>query len=137
MLSILETQLHFVRDIQTVDTNGIQPLPSIRDETGEGLSEMAEKMSLVLDSALKQEVKFGFHKRPRRVVGRHARGPVDLMEQVPEEAKVGQGEDEMARTGAIPAGRYENEEALVEMATKARKERGYFVVKGGKAKRGE
>ncbi|MCJ1372830.1 hypothetical protein MMC20_004055 [Loxospora ochrophaea] len=33
MISTLQSQLHFVRAIQNVDTTGIEPLQSIRDET--------------------------------------------------------------------------------------------------------
>src|SRR3954454_3409908 len=33
MLKTLHSQLHFVRDIQSVDTEGVEPLQSIRDET--------------------------------------------------------------------------------------------------------
>ena len=36
MLETLEAQLHFVRKIREVDTEGVEPLESIRDETSEG-----------------------------------------------------------------------------------------------------
>jgi hypothetical protein len=37
MLRILEMQLHFVRAIQAVDTTGVEPLVTLRDETEEGI----------------------------------------------------------------------------------------------------
>ncbi|MCJ1253922.1 hypothetical protein MMC24_001736 [Lignoscripta atroalba] len=39
MIQTLESQLHFVRAIQRVDTSGIEPLQSIRDETMEAEQE--------------------------------------------------------------------------------------------------
>lgn len=39
MLSTLDSQIHFVRDVQSVDTTGVAPLRSIRDETEEGFKE--------------------------------------------------------------------------------------------------
>ncbi|KAI9750701.1 MAG: translation elongation factor Tu [Chaenotheca gracillima] len=37
MLKTLKSQLHFVKDVQSVDTAGVEPLRSIRDETPEGI----------------------------------------------------------------------------------------------------
>lgn len=39
MISDLQSQLHFVRAIQEVDTEGVEPLVALRDETEEGLKE--------------------------------------------------------------------------------------------------
>ena len=39
MIKTLESQLQFVNTIQTVDTTGVKPLQSIRDETDEGMKE--------------------------------------------------------------------------------------------------
>ncbi|MCJ1338368.1 hypothetical protein MMC09_003655 [Bachmanniomyces sp. S44760] len=39
MIKTLESQLHFVRAIQDVDTSGVKPLQSIRDETKEAEKE--------------------------------------------------------------------------------------------------
>src|ERR1700753_1108709 len=36
MLQILASQLHFVKEIQKVDTTGVEPLRSLRDETPTG-----------------------------------------------------------------------------------------------------
>ncbi|RDW75692.1 hypothetical protein BP5796_06513 [Coleophoma crateriformis] len=67
MLETLHAQLHFVRDIQSVDTEGVEPLVGIRDETEAGL----ERETISLDSpeimeALRNEVVQGSNKRPRR-----------------------------------------------------------------------
>lgn len=40
MLSDLQSQLEFVRAVQNVNTEGVQPLVSIRDETEEGEREL-------------------------------------------------------------------------------------------------
>jgi Asp-tRNA(Asn)/Glu-tRNA(Gln) amidotransferase C subunit len=39
MLKTLESQIHFVREIQKVDTTGVEPLRAIRDESPEGIQE--------------------------------------------------------------------------------------------------
>ena len=39
MLMTLESQIHFVKEIQKVDTTGVEPLRAIRDETAEGIEE--------------------------------------------------------------------------------------------------
>lgn len=65
MLEDLHSQLHFVRDIQSVDTEGVQPLQSIRDETEEGLEEATIGLES-LKETLKEEVFVGRNKRPRR-----------------------------------------------------------------------
>ncbi|KAK3321162.1 hypothetical protein B0T19DRAFT_444940 [Cercophora scortea] len=67
MLATLHSQLHFVRDIQSVDTSGLEPLRSIRDETDAGISEA----TIGLDhdqvrEALDNEDVFGHCRRPRR-----------------------------------------------------------------------
>ena len=66
MLRTLQTQLHFVREIQKVDTTGVQPLVSIRDETAEaktentiGLEDMREHLN--------DEEQVGKHGRLRRI----------------------------------------------------------------------
>ena len=45
MLKTLESQIHFVREIQKVDTTGIDPLRAIRDETAEGTEEQTIKLA--------------------------------------------------------------------------------------------
>jgi Asp-tRNA(Asn)/Glu-tRNA(Gln) amidotransferase C subunit len=66
MLKTLETQLHFVREIQKVDTTGVEPLVSIRDETPEAVEE--NTISLAdLQEELDAEQKIGMHGRVKRV----------------------------------------------------------------------
>jgi hypothetical protein len=65
MLSTLHQQLHFVRDIQSVDTEGIEPLQSIRDETADGIKEATIGLENVR-GALREEEFVGRNRRPRR-----------------------------------------------------------------------
>jgi hypothetical protein len=70
MLRTLSTQLHFVRAIQAVDTTGVEPLVTLRDETMEGLQEL----TIGLDNpqimeALEGERKVGRMGRVRRMRG--------------------------------------------------------------------
>ncbi|KAB5585359.1 hypothetical protein GE09DRAFT_23418 [Coniochaeta sp. 2T2.1] len=65
MIDVLQSQLLFVRDIQSVDTKGVEPLRSIRDETEAGLEEATIGVDQLRD-ALSQEVAFGRSRRPRR-----------------------------------------------------------------------
>lgn len=65
MIAVLQSQLHFVRDIQSVDVTGVDPLRSIRDETPEGLGEATVGVEQ-LRQALSEEVAFGHTRRPRR-----------------------------------------------------------------------
>lgn len=65
MISVLQSQLSFVRDIQSVKTEGVEPLRSIRDETEEGFREATIGVE-TLREALAQETVFGRRRRPRR-----------------------------------------------------------------------
>lgn len=65
MLATLHSQLHFVRDIQKVNTDGVRPLQSIRDETPEGMEEITIDMESLKEAFAKEEIK-GRNKRPRR-----------------------------------------------------------------------
>lgn len=65
MLETLHSQLHFVRDIQSVDTEGVEPLQSIRDETPEGIQEITIGMD-DLKEAFAQEAIVGRMQRPKR-----------------------------------------------------------------------
>lgn len=65
MIATLQSQLHFVRDIQRVDVSGVEPLRSIRDETSEGMAEATIGVE-ELREALSEEIAFGRAKRPRR-----------------------------------------------------------------------
>ncbi|KAG9228520.1 hypothetical protein BJ875DRAFT_349545, partial [Amylocarpus encephaloides] len=68
MLKTLHTQLHFVRDIQNVDTDGVETLQSLRDETDEGLAEVTISLDS-LKKALDEEEVIGRSQRPRRKRG--------------------------------------------------------------------
>ena len=66
MLQSLHSQLHFVGDIQSVDTEGVEPLVRIAEETEAGRIEATiglEDLREVLD----KEVVTGRNKRRRRV----------------------------------------------------------------------
>jgi len=65
MIRTLESQLHFVRAIQQVDTTGVEPLRSIRDETVAGLAEATISVER-LKEALEGEETWGHCRRPRR-----------------------------------------------------------------------
>ncbi len=71
MLKTLHSQLHFVRDIQKVDTDGVEPLRSIRDETEEGIQEITIGMDQLKDALASEDIK-GRNKRPRRRRGGEA-----------------------------------------------------------------
>jgi Asp-tRNA(Asn)/Glu-tRNA(Gln) amidotransferase C subunit len=67
LLDTLHTQLHFLREIQKVDTEGIEPLRSIRDETQHADSaEMIGLNTEEIKQALAKEEYKGRNKRPRR-----------------------------------------------------------------------
>jgi Asp-tRNA(Asn)/Glu-tRNA(Gln) amidotransferase C subunit len=68
MLKTLHSQLHFVKDIQKVDTEGVEPLQSIRDETEEGIKDITIGMKELEEAFEKEEIK-GRNKRPRRKRG--------------------------------------------------------------------
>jgi Asp-tRNA(Asn)/Glu-tRNA(Gln) amidotransferase C subunit len=65
MLATLHSQLHFVQDIQKVNTDGVKPLQSIRDETVTGTKEMTISMESLKEAFSKEEIK-GRNRRPRR-----------------------------------------------------------------------
>lgn len=66
LLNTLHTQLHFVRAIQAVDTTGVAPLTSIRDESSASTTTVAVTLDK-LKEALAGEMVVGFRGRPRRV----------------------------------------------------------------------
>lgn len=65
MISTLECQLHFVQAIQGIDTTGIEPLQSIRDETMQARKEVEVTMNTLKGEFEKEEI-VGFAKRVRR-----------------------------------------------------------------------
>ena len=62
MIRDLRAQLHFVKEIQNVDTNGVEPLQMIRDETAEGQKALEITLDTLKD-ALQQEEVLGRHHR--------------------------------------------------------------------------
>ena len=66
MIKTLESQLHFVRAIQKVDTDGVRPLQSIRDETAEAEQENEITLESLKDAFAKEETVPGRTRRIRR-----------------------------------------------------------------------
>ena len=56
MIKDLQSQLHFVRAIQEVDTEGVEPLQAIRDETEEAEAENMITMESLKEDLAKEEV---------------------------------------------------------------------------------
>jgi len=103
MLQSLHAQLHFVGDIQSVDTQGVEPLVRIAEETEAGRKEATIGLE-DLREALDKEVVTGRNKRSRRVR---------------EEVSTGEGEDwDVFKTAS----------ETVEVPGSGR----YFVVRSGK-----
>ncbi|KAF4123808.1 hypothetical protein GMORB2_5524 [Geosmithia morbida] len=67
MISTLQSQLHFVRSVQRVDTTGVEPLRAVRDETDQATREATVDMDR-LGALLEDEVRVGHYQRPRRRV---------------------------------------------------------------------
>ncbi|KAL3462903.1 hypothetical protein BJX64DRAFT_276820 [Aspergillus heterothallicus] len=66
MLDTLESQIHFVKEIQKVDTTGVEPLQSIRDETTEAVKENTIGLER-LREALSRERVVGRNKKIQRI----------------------------------------------------------------------
>lgn len=66
MLSTLSSQLHFVKEIQNVDTTGVEPLRSLRDETVEGEQETEIGLDTLKDAMNLEDVRGKHHRRIRR-----------------------------------------------------------------------
>lgn len=66
MLATLSSQLHFVRQIQEVDTAGIEPLRSLHDETAEGEREAELGLDALKEALSREDIRGKFHKRIRR-----------------------------------------------------------------------
>ncbi|RAK96256.1 DUF726 domain protein [Aspergillus ibericus CBS 121593] len=68
MLETLESQIHFVKQIQSVDATGVEPLQSIRDETPEAVKENTIGLEQLREALSKERV-VGRNKRIQRVEG--------------------------------------------------------------------
>ena len=66
MLNTLRSQLHFVNEVQKVDTRGVEPLRSIRDETAEALKEDEITIESLQDAFAKEKVVGKHYRRIRR-----------------------------------------------------------------------
>ena len=66
MLKTLRSQLHFVMEIQSVDTTGVKPMSAIREETEEAKAEMTIGLDTLKGELGYEEIR-GRMKRPRRV----------------------------------------------------------------------
>ncbi|CRG88916.1 hypothetical protein PISL3812_05951 [Talaromyces islandicus] len=56
MLKILESQIHFVREIQRVDAKDVPPLRAIRDESQEAMEESTIGLQQLKDALAKEKV---------------------------------------------------------------------------------
>lgn len=68
MLKTLESQIHFVKEVQRVDTTGVEPLRSIRDESPAAVKEMTIGVEQLRDAMAKEKVS-GRRRRIQRVQG--------------------------------------------------------------------
>ncbi|EDN07247.1 conserved hypothetical protein [Histoplasma mississippiense (nom. inval.)] len=76
MLKTLESQIHFVKKVQGIDTTGVTPLRSISDESAEAQEE--NKISLkTLEASLKQERYIGRSRRIQRTRSERPTNPDD------------------------------------------------------------
>lgn len=66
MLDILSSQLHFVSEIQKINTDKVQPLGSLRDETQEGQKEREIGLDDLQKALSLEEIKGKHYKRIRR-----------------------------------------------------------------------
>ncbi|KAF1360000.1 hypothetical protein EJ07DRAFT_47299, partial [Lizonia empirigonia] len=66
MLDTLAAQLHFVGEIQRVDTTGVKPLRAIRDETKAAEQEQTIGLDTLKEALAKEEVVGKWHRRIQR-----------------------------------------------------------------------
>lgn len=66
MAETLQTQIHLVKNVQKVDTEGVEPLQSIRDETEEGIAEVTVGLDDLSEAFAKEDF-VGRNRRPRRI----------------------------------------------------------------------
>jgi Asp-tRNA(Asn)/Glu-tRNA(Gln) amidotransferase C subunit len=66
MLKTLSSQLHFVKEIQKVDTTGVEPFRSLRDETEAGEKEAELGLDALKEALAQEDVRGKYHKRIRR-----------------------------------------------------------------------
>ena len=66
MLKSLGSHLHFVNNIRKVDTTGVKPLQSLRDETAAGNREDEVRVEDLAEAFSQEELKGKYYKRIRR-----------------------------------------------------------------------
>lgn len=66
MMSTLAAQLHFVKEMQKVNTTGVEPLRAIRDETLQAEKEQEITLDTLSDAMAQEEVVGKFYRRIRR-----------------------------------------------------------------------
>lgn len=66
MLKDLRAQLHFVKQIQEVDTQGVEPLKAIRDQSAMKVAEDTITLESMRDSLAREEVVGQYHRRIQR-----------------------------------------------------------------------
>lgn len=66
ILETLESQIHFVKEIQKVDTTGVEPLQAIRDESPEAMRENTIGLEQLREAMSKERV-IGRNKRIQRI----------------------------------------------------------------------
>lgn len=114
MLSTLRAQVHFVREIQKVDTSGVEPLVAIRDETRDHIwaSMLTEEK---LAQYFVQEDRVGVNGTVRRqrdnavvISGDEDARPYEVRERevVDEPFALGRAEDDGPARGRRAAGRF-------------------------------
>jgi hypothetical protein len=75
MRATLSSQLHFVREIQKVDTDGVEPLKSLRDETRQGETEAELGLEALKEALGQAQVRgIGRLRRVRRTRGGQMEG---------------------------------------------------------------
>jgi Asp-tRNA(Asn)/Glu-tRNA(Gln) amidotransferase C subunit len=66
MLETLFSQLRFVQEVQSVDTTGVEPLQSLRDETTAGEQEAEIGLATLKEALAQEDVRGTHHRRIRR-----------------------------------------------------------------------
>lgn len=66
MLATLESQIHFVKQVQSVDATNVEPLQCIRDESPDAVKEKTIGLDRLKEAMSKEQV-FGRQNRIRRI----------------------------------------------------------------------
>lgn len=74
MLKILESQIHFVKEIQRVDASGVAPLQSIRDESPDAVEENTIGLEQLKEAISKERI-YGRRNRIQRTTTENNKRP--------------------------------------------------------------